>query len=164
MAKQRAVFEINGKTYYSPKAAAGKWNISYQAVTNACKDGRIVGAFIDSTNQWCIPDIAMKPLDKKIIRKILIITLYLKNNPLLRVSELDNYDISKLYIYLKETEYIKSFDEESDRIPYEVVLTDKGMDLVLEKNRIKIDWANISTILIQCIPSFLEIGVALSHI
>lgn len=163
MSKQRSVFEINGNTYYSPKAAADNWKMTHQAVTSACKEGRIVGAFQDSTNRWCIPNIAMKPLDKETIRKIMLITLALKNSPNITISGLENYDISKLYSYLRDTNYIKPFDDNSKRIPYEAILTEKGMNLVIENKKIDVDWANVAVLLVQCIPSFLEIGAALLH-
>ena len=163
MSKQRTVFEMNGKTYYSTQAAADKWEMKQKEVTTACREGRIIGAIKDSTNQWCIPDTAMKPLEKENIRKLLIITLYLKNNPNLTLSELDRYDIPKLYTYLKDIDYIKPFNENSDRIPYEAVLTNKGMGLVIENKKIDIDWANIAELFIQCIPPLLEIGSGLIH-
>ncbi len=163
MAKQRSVFELNGITYYSPKAAADNWKMSHQAVTSACKDGRIVGAIQDSTNQWCIPNTSMMPLSKETIRKIMIITLALKNTPNIMISGLENYDVHKLYAYLRDTNYIKPFNENSSRIPYEAILTEKGMDLVIESKKIEMDWTNIAVLLVQCIPSFLEIGAALVH-
>lgn len=163
MSIQRTVFEINNKTYYSPKGAAHKWGISHQAVTAACKEGRIVGAFQDSTKKWCIPDTAMKPLDSDIIRKILIITLSLKNTPNITISDLENYDIPKVYKYLKETGYIKDYNENSNRIPYEATLSDKGLSLAFDKKKEGGEWTNIATLFVQCIPSLIEIGAALVH-
>ncbi len=160
---QRSVFEINGQTLYSPKGAADKWGLSYQAVTRACKEGRIVGAFLDSTNKWCIPDTAMKPLEKKVIKKILIITLSLKNTPDITISELENYDIPKIYKYLKETGYIKDFNEDSNRIPYEVSLSDKGMSLVFDNKKEEIVFTNLAALFVECIPSLIELGIALVH-
>lgn len=163
MSIQRSVFEINGQTLYSPKGAANKWGLSHQAVTTACKEGRIVGAFQDSTNKWCIPDAAMKPLEKAVIRKILIITLSLKNTPNITISELEDYDIPKIYKYLKDTEYIRDFNENSNRIPYEVILSDKGMSLAFDNKKDGIEWTNIAALFVQCIPSLIEIGAALAH-
>lgn len=163
MTKRRNVFEIDGKIYYSPKIMAERWQISYQAVAAACKEGRIVGVVQDLSNNWCIPDTAMKPLDKDSIRKILIITLSLKNTPDVNIVGLDNYDILTLYRYLRDTKYIKEFNENSDRIPYEATLTEKGMELVINNKKSFINWSDIGSMFIQCIPSFLEIGTILMN-
>ena len=163
MAKQRSVFELNGITYYSPKAAADNWKMSHQAVTSACKDGRIVGAIQDSTKKWCIPDSAMKPLDSQIIRNTLIITLSLKNTPNISISELETYDVPKIYKYLKDTGYIKDFNESSNRIPYEAILSDKGMSLAFNKKKEGVEWTSIAALFVQCIPSLIEIGAVLAH-
>ena len=163
MSKQLNVITINGITYYSPKSAADNWQMSYQAATSACKDGRIVGAFQDSTKHWCIPDTATKPIEKETIRKILIITLMLKNDPNINIPDIRKYDIPKLYKYLRDIGYINQFNEDSHRIPYEAILTDKGMKLVIENKKIDINLSNIAIMFIQCIPSFLEIGATLIH-
>ena len=163
MSIQQPVFEINGQTYYSPKGAASKWGISHQAVTAACKEGRIIGAFQDSTKKWCIPDSAMKPLDSRIIRNILIITLSLKNTPNISISELENYDVPKIYKYLKDTGYIIEFNESSNRIPYEAILSNKGMSLAFNKKKEGVEWTSIAALFVQCIPSLIEIGAVLAH-
>ena len=161
MARQRTVFTIEGKTYYSPKGAGDNWLMKHQAVTAACIDGRIIGAFQDSKKGWCIPDNAMKPLPKEVIRKIMIIILSLKNRPNLVITDLEDYDTLKLFQYLRDIGCIRPFDESSDRIAYEAVLTNKGIEYVIGDKESKIDLANVAALFVQCLPKLLEVGVKL---
>ncbi len=160
MKKQRSLIKIGNMTYMSPKAAGDLWNMKYQSVTAACVDGRVIGAIKDSSDKFIIPIDAFKPLDKEEIRKLMITTLYLKNRPSFDIGFNDNEQIVKLYTYLEGIGYIEPFNSSSNKIPYEAILTDKGMHLATEGGHVDIDWCNIGITVIQIAASMITIGQA----
>lgn len=164
MTKQRALIKIGNMTYMSPKLAGDLWGIKYQSVTAACVDGRVIGALRDSSGKFIIPIDAYKPLEKEDIRKLMITTLYLKNRPSTDIGYTDNEQIVKLFSYLEGIGYIEPFNINSNKIPYEVVLTDKGMQLATKGGHVNIDWCNIGITLIQVAASIITIGQAVGRL
>lgn len=53
--------------FMSTKEAANKWGISERRIRQLLKEGRIQGA-IKNGNSWNIPEYAIKPIDKRIIK------------------------------------------------------------------------------------------------
>lgn len=134
MARQKGV-EIDGKRYVGTKTAAGWWNVKGATVASYCKDGLVPGAFKDSANNWCIPVGAHKPLQKAMLRRLLQLTLQLKNNPQ------NDIDFSALcikaeqlldtYRYLEQLQLVTLPNAAAaNEVPYRARLTQKGTDLV----------------------------------
>jgi hypothetical protein len=153
--------EIDGKRYVIPSVFGDGigWNCS--KVTAACKDGRIVGACKDTSGKWIIPTDTVKPLETDQIRSLMITTVYLKNKPnhVLDYSEHDS--IVAVYSYLQQTGYIEPFNSSSERITYEVVMTEKGLKLATEGKQLSLNWLSIGTTVIQVAASILTIAQAL---
>ena len=153
----QALLTIDGKCYMSTKAAAGKWNLQPKTVANYCKTDKIKNKFKNGRYGWYIRIDEIKPLSQYEIRKILILTLSLKNNPTYEIDwtpfQYDDSVIEKIYDYLHVNGYIQKFlIKDKKRIPYDVVLTPKGMELVttiqkeeksLKSNKILMDWLPI---------------------
>ena len=87
----------------------------------------------------------------------MIATLYLKNNPGKEIGNVEHEDIIKLYDYLFQCGYINQFEHESERIPYEVVLAEKGFKLATEGKKVSINWLNMGASLIQVAASIVTI-------
>lgn len=149
--------EINGVRYITPKVFADCCDCSAQKITAACKDGRIIGAYKDMKNNWMIPCDALKPLELETIRKLMVATLYLKNNPGKEIGNIEHDVIIRLYDYLFQCGYINQFEHESKRIPYEVVLTEKGFKVATEGKKVNINWLNIGVSLIQVAASVITV-------
>ena len=158
--KQKNICEIAGKRYMSPSAAGELWDMKYQAVTNACIDGRIVGACKDSSDKWIIPVTADKPLDYEVIRQMLISTLALKNRNM-DISENLSTDVIRVYEYLIKIGMFELMDNISSNTVKDLVLTDRGMKIATEGKKIDIDWMNASTTIIQVVASIITIWQAL---
>lgn len=148
---------IDGKRYVAPGIFADACGCSSQKITAACKDGRIVGAYRDLSNHWLIPVDAPMPLEKERIRELMVACVYLKNRPELPIDYHDHESIVAVYTYLLNTGYIEPFDENSDRIPYEVVLTEKGMEVATGGNKINLNWLQIGSTVIQVAASIITI-------
>ena len=65
---KKKMCEINGIRYTIPKVFAECCGWTTQKVRAACKDGRIIGAYKDISNNWMIPCDAVKPLELETIR------------------------------------------------------------------------------------------------
>lgn len=158
--KQKNICEIAGKRYMSPSVAGELWNMKYQAVTNACIDGRIIGAYRDSGNRWIIPIDAVKPLDLENIRQILISTLALKN----RNSDIAGSwspDVITVYDYLIEIGMFEPTENLSANTLKNLVLTDKGMRIATEGKKMNIDLMNAGVTIVQVVASVITIWQAL---
>ena len=154
---KKTMVEIKGERYITPKPAADCWGMSQQAVTSACRDGRILGAFQDTRGKWLVPANACKPMEREDIRRILILSLALKNRPDQVINNNSFDQMVTVYRYLRDTGYIEDFDEKSERIPFEVVLTEKGMTTAISGKKINFDIFNAGTTLIQLIASVITI-------
>ena len=129
-----AVLDIDGKKYMSTKAAAELWNLHHKTVSAYCKSDKIKNKFKNGRFGWYIRIDEIKPLSQAEIRKILILSLQLKNNPDYTIEwTAFNYDesvLESIYNHLYVHGYIQHFSvEDKKRIPYDVVLTPKGMEL-----------------------------------
>lgn len=160
--KQRTIFDIDGKTYMSPKGAADKWhNISWQKIVAECKAGKVVGACRDSSNKWIIPIDAHQPIDDEKIRKILISLLCIKNKPSIEIEEKYNTQIMQVIDYLKETGFIENGVSTHLR---DLVLTEKGIHLATEGKKLQTDWLNSGITLIQVVGSIASIWSVIQSI
>ena len=154
---KKKMCEIDGKRYVLPSVFGNAIGWNKQKVTAACADGRIIGASHDTSGSWIIPVDAVKPLEIEQIRLIMITTVYLKNKPTHVIDYSDHDSILALYKYLEDTEYIEPFDTNSDRIPYEVVMTEKGLKLATEGRPVCLNWLKIGTDVIQLAASIITI-------
>lgn len=131
----QAILEIGGKKYMSTKTAAQLWDVKTRTVADYCNKGRIIDKFKNGNAGWYISIDEVKPLTTEEIRRLLILTIQLKNKPSLEIDwSLFTFDDSKIelvYKYLAIQEYIERFNiENKKRIPYEVILTEKGIDVI----------------------------------
>lgn len=158
---KKKMITIGGKRFVTPGVFADGCGKSTQKITAACKDGRIIGACQDSSRNWIIPVNAMAPLEIEQIRQLMIVSLYLKNKPehVLDYSEHD--EIVSVYSYLQQIGYIYPFNENSESIPYEVILTEKGMKIATEGSPISINWLQVGSTVIQVAASVLTIVQAI---
>ena len=142
--KQRTIFDIDGKTYMSPKGAADKWNnISRR----------------DSTAKWIIPINAQQPIDDEKIRQILISLLCLKNNPNLETTDDKMSQIEVVVEYLKKTGFLKDDDSTNLR---DLVLTEKGIHLATEGRKLQVNWINAGITLVQVVASIMTIWTTIA--
>ena len=158
--KQRTIFDIDGKTYMSPKGAADKWNnISRQKIVAECVAGKVVGAQRDSTGKWIIPINAHQPIDDEKIRQILISLLCLKNNPNLETTDEKKSQIEVVVEYLKKTGFLEDDDSTNLR---KLVLTEKGIHLATEGNKLQVNWINAGFTLVQVVASIMTIWTTIA--
>ncbi len=142
--KYPAFVEHNGKKYMNTKTAADNWKLKTDTVTKYCSAGKIPNAFKYYEKRWYIPIESIKPLTDEEIRKFLVLTLQLKNKPSLKIDRsivnVDVKTITMIYRYLVYCEMIENFEiEDASRVPYEVVLTQKGLEFAtsFKKEKIK---------------------------
>ena len=90
--KYPSIIELNGKQYMSAKTAAGIWNLKPSTVSDYCIKGKVCQAIKYLEARWYIPIDAVKPLSNDEIRRFLILTLQLKNNPSLDFSLSDFFN------------------------------------------------------------------------
>ena len=159
---RKKMCELNGKRYVIPSVFGNAIGWSGQKVTAACKEGRIVGACQDTSGRWIIPVDTMKPLETEQIRSLMVTTVYLKNRPNHTLDYSDHESTVSVYTYLQQTGYIEPFDAESERIPFEVVLTEKGIKLATEGKPLNLNWLNIGTTVIQVAASLITIAQAIA--
>ena len=157
--KYQSIIELNGKKYMNTKTAANAWNLRPSTVSNYCAKGKICQAIKYFEKRWYIPIDAVKPLSDDEIRKFLILTLQLKNKPSLKIdwSEFqgDKSARDTIYRYLVFRELIESFDiSDEKRIPYEVVLTQKGLEFATASKKEKIE--DFNTALKEWLPKIIE--------
>lgn len=129
-----ALLTIDGYNYMSTKTAANLWNLNSKTVSEYCNSGKIKNKFKNGRFGWYIRTDEMKPLSEKEIRKILVLTLQLKNNPSYGIDwsllEYDESAFERIYQQLFFRGYIESFTSiDKARIPYDVILTPKGMEV-----------------------------------
>ena len=160
MQKNKSLFEFDGKKYMSTKVAADFWELNRSTVAKYCKDKRI-NAFKDSSGKWCIPIDTIKPLSNDEIHKLLFLTLQLKNNPSLEIDystfTFDDSAVENVYQSLVFAKYIKPFSiKDKKRIPYEVVLTEKGINFVMSYKTKNI--VSFSELLQKWLPIMISAG------
>lgn len=160
--KRKKMCEIDGKRYVTPSVFGNAIGWNRQKVTVACKEGRIVGACQDTSGSWIIPVDTVKPLETEQIRSLMVTTVYLKNWPNHALDYSDQESTVSVYTYLQQTGYIEPFDVESQRIPFEVVLTEKGIKLATEGKPLNLNWVNIGTTVIQVAASIITIAQAIA--
>lgn len=152
---QRKMCEINGIRYMSPSVAGDLWGMSYQAVNQACKEKRIVGATKDSSGKWIIPVDTQKPLDKDIIRSFLLSVLAVKNRPKLAPT-VDENNLNSICIYLSALGYIDPIDESNYTVT-DITLTDEGFTVSTEGRPLKLNWLLAGTTFVQVVASIITI-------
>lgn len=138
--KYPSIIELNGKKYMNTQTAADAWSLKTSTVAKYCKDGKICNATKYLETRWYIPIDAVKPLSNDEVRRFLILTLQLKNKPSLEIDwstfSIDEYTINAVYRYLVFQEFIENYNiSDNKRIPYEIVLTQKGLELVTSNTK-----------------------------
>ena len=142
--KYPSFIEYNGKKYMSAKTAADIWSLKPATVSEYCNKGKIHQAFKYLEARWYIPVDAVKPLSNDEIRRFLILSLQLKNKPSLEIDwstfPNDDSSVALIYRHLVFREMIENFSiNDKKRIPYEVILTQKGLEFVTSGNKEKIE-------------------------
>ena len=158
--QSQAILEIEGKKYMSTKTAADCWNLKPKTVAEYCRTDRLIDK-IKIENKWYIFIDEMKPLSIGEIRKLLILTVQLKNKPTLEIDwsafSFDDSKIEIIYKNLALNKYIFPFDiRDKKRIPYEVVLTEKGLDAIT--NTTKRENKSFSTVLKEWLPIIIQLA------
>lgn len=160
--KQKALVDINGRTYMSPSAAHDKWkDLSRQKIVAECNKGKVIGACLDSSGKWIIPVDTQKPILDENIRLLLVSILCIKNKPNNNIESLKKEQLSFALEYLKETGYIEAWNEGNEIDLTSIVITDKGMELATSGKKTSINWVNASVTLIQVVGSIASIGQAI---
>ena len=157
--KYQEVIELNVKKYMSVKFAAEFWNMNPKTISKYCAQGKICEATKYRDRKWYIPVDAVKPLSNDEIRKFLILTIQLKNKPSLEIDRskfsTEMSTIDNIYHYLVSQEFIENFKiTDKKRIPYDVILTQKGLEFATSNIKMK----DYSTALKEWLPTI--IGVA----
>lgn len=129
------IITVDGKKYMSTKTAADIWRLKPRTVSDYCNSGKIINKFKNGRYGWYIDINEIRPLSVYEIRRFLILTLTLKNNPEYEIDwdsfDYDNSAIEVIYKNLVGMGYIYPFSiENKQKIPYEVNLTPQGLDLV----------------------------------
>lgn len=137
----------------SPKAAGDLWEISHQAVTSACKDGRIAGVAKDSSGHFIIPIDTWKPLDRESIRKVLVSLLAIKNRP--GSQMLDQNGSNELFQYLHDIGLLEGNDL------WTASLTNRAMEIATSGERIQIDWPNAAVTILGVLGSLASLWSAI---
>ena len=132
---QITTIELDGKKYMSTSFAAKHWGVTQNTVSQYCRQGRIYDCFQDEKKRWFISIDEIKPLKDDEIKRILFLSLQLKNNPSLPIDwstfDFDEKVIDIIYRNLANEKYIMEFNcSDKKKIPYEIVLTQKGMEKV----------------------------------
>ena len=126
---------INGEVYLNTKGIAEKWGVNPKTVSKYCKENKIKNKFKKGNKGWYIREDEMKPITKKDIRKILFVSQQLRSKPDYKFDDKlfrKNEEIlEKTYQHLVFRGYLKPFTIENKMtIPYEVVLTQQGIELL----------------------------------
>ena len=129
----KSIIDINGRTYMNIKSAAERWNLSASTVRKYCREGRIQDCIKLNERIWYINFNSIKPLSEQDVHQILVLSLQLKNDPSLEIEwNTFNFVESAVRIVYQQLfieGYIREITSEDDRrIPYDVILTQKGMD------------------------------------
>lgn len=155
------IISIDGKKYMSVKTAADLWGLSPRTVSDYCKNDRIINK-IKPGGHWYIWIDEIKPLSIKEIRKLLVLSLQLKNRPSLEIDwstfSFDYSAIEIIYRNLADQGYIEEFYiKDKKRIPYEVVLTQKGFNIVTTISKEK-NATDFSSALQQWLPIVVDVA------
>lgn len=153
--------ELNGQKYMSAKTAADVWSLKPATVSAYCKEGKICHAIKYLESRWYIPTEAVKPLSNSEVRRFLTLTLQLKNKPSLEIDwgvfPIKNPAIDVIYRHLVFLELIEEFNiSDKKRIPYEVILTQKGFEFATSCKKGKVE--DYSSTMKEWLPTV--IGVA----
>lgn len=130
--------DVNGAPQQdvSTKELAQRWHVSPGTVAKYCKEGKIPGAMKLPDNHWAIPANTPKPPTDAALRKMLFLTLQLKNNPSFGIDYdalgVEPAHLPEAYRYLADLHLLTLPDPlcEADRIPYAAVLTPRGLRLL----------------------------------
>lgn len=157
----QAILEIEGKKYMSTKTAADLWGLSSRTVSNYCKRDRIRRKFKNGGMGWYIYIDEIKPLSDAEIHKLLVLSIQLKNNPSLEIDwstfNFDNSIIDVIYQNLVASGYIQPYNiSDKRRIPYEVILTQKGLETATSFKQKNIP--DYSTLVSQWLPILINIA------
>ena len=156
-----SILEIDGQRYMSSKAAADLWHVSPKTIAKYCREDKIVNKFKSGSLGWYIRIDEIKPLTTEQVRRLLVLTLQLKNDPSLNIDwstlDVDVSILDNIYQRLHSQGYIQPFViGQKQRIPYEVVLTSKGMELATSFKKEKIK--DFSTTVTQWVPIIISIA------
>lgn len=148
----QSVIVVQGKKYISSKTASKIWGLSQKTIAKYCREKRIRDCFKGAYNCWYISIDTIKPLSDNEVHQILCLTLQLKNDPSFVVDwspfDFDISLIELIYQNLADEGYLKPFHINSkERIPYEVILTQKGFHtaLPLKKQKSEISFPDLIT-------------------
>lgn len=124
------------------KEMAEIWGISEKTVANYCSKEQIPNAE-KNRGVWNIPKRSIKPLNKDDIRRLLILSTRLHNNPELECDystfDFKEEDIRLVYESLFYRGYIHDISNiDTARIPYELTITEKGFQLIDESKKFTI--------------------------
>lgn len=157
--------ETNGRKYMSSKKAAELLGKNQASISKCCKDGKIPPSrrFKDNHNNWYIEIDTIYPLSENEIRKILTLTLQLKNNPQYTFDwstfTISAENIRPVYDHLLDMSYILPYQiEDSNRLPYDIVLSEKGMNLVMSTGRGNKNNPNLINSAAQWLSVALQVG------
>ena len=92
----------------SSKEKAMEWGISYHAVSNMCKNGKIQGA-VKIGRTWQIPDDAEKPIDGRITSGNYVLKKIEPKKKSLPIGIADYVRAQTEYYYVDKTLLIKDF-------------------------------------------------------
>lgn len=131
------VFDFDGKTFMTSKAASDRWDLPVNEVRDACLAGKCPGAFKDSSKKWCIPVDCVKPYSDAEIKAILTVSVILKNDsrlaPNVVFSEKERIKARKDYEYLMLTDYIQDAEILDESLFLRsAVLMKKGLEIILK--------------------------------
>lgn len=165
--KYSPVIEYNGKKYMSAKTAADVWGLRPATVADYCCKGKIYGAIKYFEARWYIPVDAVKPLSNDEIRRFLILTLQLKNKPSLEIDWStfpgDYLSVELIYRHLVYCGMLENFDiKDKKRIPYEVILTQKGLEIATSGNRAKN--VDFGTVLKDWLPTIISAAQLITQV
>lgn len=157
----QSLIEVDGNKYVSTKTAAELWGLSSRTVADYCKNNRIHRKFKNGKLGWYIHIDEIKPLTDTEIHRLLVLSIQLKNDPSLTIDwttfNFDDEAIDAVYQSLYQSRYIHSYSvSDKRRIPYEVILTQKGLEMATAFNKKSIP--DFSTVCSQWLPVLINIA------
>ena len=157
----QSLIEVDGNKYMSTKTAAELWGLSSRTVSDYCKNNRIHRKFKNGKLGWYIHIDEIKPLTDTEIHRLLVLSIQLKNDPSLTIDwttfNFDDEAIDAVYQSLYQSRYIHSYSvSDKRRIPYEVILTQKGLEMATAFNKKSIP--DFSTVCRQWLPVLINIA------
>ncbi|MBQ9949705.1 MAG: helix-turn-helix domain-containing protein [Clostridia bacterium] len=157
----QSLIEVDGNKYMSTKTAAELWGLSSRTVSDYCKKNRIHRRFKNGKLGWYIHIDEIKPLSDTEIHRLLVLSIQLKNDPSLTIDwttfNFDDEAIDAIYQSLCLSGYIHSYSvSDKRRIPYEVILTQKGLEMATAFNKKSIP--DFSTVCSQWLPVLINIA------